>query len=253
MNKLHNLEIISQETPAPGYRKMTLAGGIEARPGQFVQVSTNDTYDPLLRRPISVHDCSEDTLSLLYRTAGRGTALLAAKTAGETVGLIGPLGSGYPDCSRPEAVVVAGGIGAAPLYYLLKRLQQAGRRVHFFYGGRTEAELLLRDQFRALATHYYEATDDGSAGNRGFVTTVAAAAIGGLDADIYACGPSPMLREVARLAKEKEKNCFVSLEAHMACGVGACLGCVVPVSGEEQYKRVCVDGPVFAAGEVFFT
>jgi len=252
MLKLHTLKIIKQEPVAPGYQRLTLARGIAAQAGQFVQVRVSETLDPFLRRPISVHDAAEDRLVLLYRTVGRGTALLAAKKAGETLDLLGPLGSSFPLTDRAQAVVVAGGIGAAPLYYLLRTLKRAGKQVSFFYGARTEAELLLREEYRALATNYSEATDDGSAGSRALVTDLAAPAIASLDATVYACGPSPMLKEVARLADYYGRSCFVSLEAQLACGVGACLGCVVPVRGQEKYRRVCVDGPVFAAGEVFF-
>jgi dihydroorotate dehydrogenase electron transfer subunit len=250
--KLHKLKIIKQELVAPGYQRLTLAGGIAALAGQFVQVRVSETCDPFLRRPISVHHCTEDRLVLLYRTVGRGTALLAAKKAGETLDLLGPLGSSFPLTDRPSAVVVAGGIGAAPLYCLLQALKQAGKQVSFFYGARNQAELLLRDEYRALVANYSEATDDGSAGTRAVVTQLATPAFASLDATVYACGPSPMLREVARLADYYGRSCFVSLEAQLACGVGACLGCVVPVKGQEQYRRVCVDGPVFAAGEVFF-
>ena len=252
MLKLHKLKIIKQELVAPGHRRLTLAGGINALAGQFVQVRVSETHDPFLRRPVSVHDDTGDRLVLLYRTVGRGTALLAAKNTGETLDLFGPLGSGFPLTDRPQAVVVAGGIGAAPLYYLLRTLKQAGKQVSFFYGARNKAELLLRDEYRALAANYSEATDDGSAGTRSLVTQLAAPAIASLDATVYACGPSPMLREVARLAACCGRSCYLSLEAQLACGVGACLGCVVPVRGQEKYRRVCVDGPVFAAGEVFF-
>lgn len=252
MIKLQTLEIIKQELVAPGHQRLTLAGEVAALAGQFVQVRVSETHDPFLRRPISVHDDTGDKLVLLYRTVGRGTALLAAKKAGETLDLFGPLGSGFPLTDRPQAVVVAGGVGAAPLYYLLRTLKQAGKQVSFYYGARNKAELLLRDEYSALVANYSEATDDGSAGNRALVTQLAASAIASADATVYACGPSPMLREVARLADYYGRSCYVSLEAQLACGVGACLGCVVPVRGREKYARVCVDGPVFAAGEVFF-
>lgn len=250
MPKIHNLEIVKNELLQTGYSRLTLAGSVKAEPGQFMQIQASETYDPLLRRPVSVHDCTEDRLVLLFRQAGRGTALLAKKKAGEYLNLIGPLGSGFPHGNRREAVLVAGGIGAAPLYYLLRRLHASGKRVSFYYGARTKSELLLRDQYKGLTGSYTEATDDGSAGYHGLVTEPAGRAIAELNADVYACGPSPMLREIARLCKEYDRQCFVSLEAHMACGVGACLGCVIPVvSG--GYKRVCVDGPVFKAQEVF--
>ncbi|MCR3923531.1 MAG: dihydroorotate dehydrogenase electron transfer subunit, partial [Firmicutes bacterium] len=151
---------------------------------------------------------------------------------------------------QSDAIVVAGGMGAAPLLYLLRTLRAAGKSVSFFYGARSASELVLRDQYCGLASVYGEATDDGSQGQHGRVTELISEEMLGKKPALYACGPEPMLRAVAQLAQEHHCRCFVSLEAHMACGVGACLGCVVPISSGE-YARVCVDGPVFAAEEVF--
>jgi dihydroorotate dehydrogenase electron transfer subunit len=251
MPGLFDLEIIAHESIAAGYRRLTLAGDIGARPGQFVQVQVSTTLDPLLRRPISVHDADRERLVLLYRVAGRGTELLSGRQAGETVNLLGPLGTGFPMENSPEAILVAGGIGAAPLFYLLKKLTEAGKRTTFLYGGAHAGELLLREPCRSLATVYEEATDDGSAGHHGFVTVLAAQAMAAVDGVVYACGPEAMLRETARLAAKSGRECFVSLEAHMACGVGACLGCVIAAAGGDGYRRVCVDGPVFPAREVY--
>lgn len=243
------MEIISHETVGPQVRRMVLAGETDAKPGQFVQVSVSDTYDPFLKRPISVHDAQAGMLTLLYRVWGRGTEYLSKKQTGDTLAVVGPLGNGFPVASR-SAVVIAGGIGAAPLYYLLRDLKRRQIKSSFFYGARTESELVLRDAFRSLAGEYFEATDDGTAGYHGLVTDLARDENADSGADVYACGPTPMLRAAAGWAKSSGRLCYVSLEARMACGVGACLGCVIPgASGE--YRRVCVDGPVFRAEEVF--
>ncbi|HZK25149.1 MAG TPA: dihydroorotate dehydrogenase electron transfer subunit [Oscillospiraceae bacterium] len=244
------MEIIKHQAVSPEVRRLTLAGEITAQPGQFVQVGVTTSYDPFLKRPLSVHDWRAGELTLLYRLAGRGTCLLSAKKVGESVTVVGPLGQGFPLGGQRPAIVVAGGIGAAPLFFLLRSLQAAGKEVTFFYGARSAAELVLREQFQALATSYVEATDDGSLGRKGLVTDLLQAALLTDKADIYACGPEPMLRAVAKLAAGYQCRCYVSLEAQMACGVGACLGCVIP-STNGTYVRVCVDGPVFAAEEVF--
>ncbi|EEG78197.1 dihydroorotate dehydrogenase electron transfer subunit [Dethiobacter alkaliphilus] len=250
MTKKMSLEIISHQQVGSQVRRLVLRGKTGARPGQFVQVAVGETHDPYLRRPISVHDCSEDSLTLLYRAAGRGTTLLSAKNAGDTVDIVGPLGNGFPHHKGP-AVVVAGGIGAAPLYYLLRSLREAGQDVYFFYGARTKDELVMQKDYENLVSEYAEATDDGSAGYHGFVTELAQKAIAQREAHVFACGPEGMLRQVSAIAARYNRTCYVSLEARMACGVGACLGCVVPVGTSGEYKRVCVDGPVFAGREVF--
>ncbi|NLZ93642.1 MAG: dihydroorotate dehydrogenase electron transfer subunit [Firmicutes bacterium] len=250
MPKKISMEIIEQENVGSNVYRLTLAGKFSAQPGQFVQVAVSTAYDPFLKRPFSVHDCSANTLTLLYRRSGRGTSLLAEKKAGEKLEVVGPLGTGFPMVTEDKIILVAGGIGSAPLFYLLKTLQAAGKKVAFYYGARSKNELILREQYQMLADEYMEATDDGSCGHQGVVTELMADVLDEEKPVIFACGPDGMLRAVAKLAKRNKCRCYVSLEAHMACGVGACLGCVVPnIRGE--YVRVCVEGPVFPAVEVF--
>lgn len=243
------MNILGHEEVGYQLRCLTLAGTTGAKPGQFVQVAVSETMDPFLLRPISVHDAGEGQLSLLYRVAGRGTEYLSRKKAGETLALVGPLGNGFP-LSEQDAVLVAGGIGAAPLYYLLRTLHANQRKTTFLYGAKTAGELARRESFRALASVYREATDDGSSGYAGMVTDLLEPLLSGGSPVVYACGPEPMLHQVSRLADLHNTPCYVSLEARMACGVGACLGCVIPAAGG-QYRRVCADGPVFDAREVF--
>lgn len=244
------MEIVQQEKVGKDIYRLTLAGGLAAVPGQFVQVGVSSTADPLLKRPFSIHYCNGSRLVLLYQVTGRGTNLLAAKKEGEILEVTGPLGRGFPLPEEGRAVVVAGGMGAAPLYYLLHALKSAGRDVTFLYGARTAAALVLQEQYRSLVRHYAAATDDGSFGRQGPVTELLQEELSRRPGVVFACGPEPMLREAAAIAAGFNSRCFVSLEARMACGVGACLGCVIP-GADGRYRRVCADGPVFAAEEVF--
>ncbi|NLN06218.1 MAG: dihydroorotate dehydrogenase electron transfer subunit [Firmicutes bacterium] len=250
MPKKQQLVISSQEQVGEAVFRLTLQGEVAALPGQFVQVGVAPALDPFLMRPFSVHDCSRDKLALLYRIAGRGTKLLARRQPGELLTVIGPLGKGFPVGKADRAVVVAGGMGVAPLLYLLRFLRGAGKDVAFFYGAKTAAGLVLQDTFRSLAGEYIAVTEDGSAGKKGFVTQFIRPALAGKKADLYACGPFSMLRAVAALAKDTGADCYLSLEARMACGVGACLGCVIR-GADGCWRRVCTDGPVFRAEEVF--
>jgi len=250
MAKKMLMEILKHEKVSSNVFRLTLGGKLTAQPGQFVQVAVSKTYDPFLKRPFSVHDCSADTLTLLYRVSGRGTGLLAGKRTGEQLEVVGPLGTAFPVETADRIILVAGGIGSAPLFYLLKSLRAAGKKVTFLYGARSKEELILREQYQMLADEYGEATEDGSCGHHGLVTELVADALDKGRTVLYACGPEAMLRAVAELAKANNCSCYVSLEAHMACGVGACLGCVV-ANAQGEYVRVCVDGPVFPAREVF--
>lgn len=252
MTQKYAFEIAEHKQVQSGIYKLTMRGRMDAKAGQFVQVGVSGSHDPFLPRPLSVHDCQDERLSLLYRLRGRGTAMLAEKKAGEFVRLVGPLGNGFPVTAKQKVIVLAGGIGAAPLYYLIRTLYEAGREIFLFFGAQSAGELFLLDEYARYAHKLNITTDDGSLGTKGFVTDAALPLIRESEADIYACGPEPMLRRIAAAAKDYGRACYISLEAHMACGVGACLGCVVPVRGG-NYLRVCADGPVFSASEVYWT
>ncbi|MGQ9557605.1 MAG: dihydroorotate dehydrogenase electron transfer subunit [Desulfurispora sp.] len=246
-----------------------------ARPGQFVHLVCRapGSQDPLLRRPLSIFAANDrqGTVSLLYRVVGRGTAWLAALSPGTRVDLLGPLGHGF-DLEQARGgepvLLVAGGMGVAPLHFLATALQSqlpAGQ-VIFYYGAATGRQLLLQDRLAALAGRLIICTDDGSRGRAGPVTAPLADNLAAHPAGvIYSCGPRPMLEAVAALAARHNLPCQVSLEEKMACGVGACLGCAcrtyrgdgqVGASGaggqeSPSYSLVCTDGPVFDAREVF--
>ncbi len=224
-----------------------------ARPGQFVMLAPGpaEPLDPFLNRPFSIHRVpDEDSLELLFAVVGRGTARLAAQPPGATLRLLGPLGRGFDPPAEGPVWLLAGGLGIAPLRFLGERL--AGRPVRLLYGAGT-AEALVSTA--GLACRVELATDDGTAGRRGPATELLAAALAELPeaerarAYVAACGPEPMLAAAAGLCRRAGVRAEVSLEAHMACGTGACMGCARPIGGRPQ--RVCAEGPVFDAREVY--
>ena len=232
----------------------------EIQPGQFVMIGVPGG-EVLLRRPFSVcgapgtfADGADGAVQVLYRVYGRGTAILAALGIGATIQVLGPLGRGFelPQNSDATAIFVAGGIGSAPFPALAQALAKTGRQAMMAYGARSAGDLPLLDWFRDHCSDVAVATDDGSVGQRGLVTSaldeLLARARGPVH--LYACGPTPMLKAIATIAIERDLRCDLSLEAPMACGFGVCLGCVLPCrdgNGGVRYERCCVEGPVMAA------
>ena len=250
-------DIIKHYRVAPQYRVLEFAASelaAQAKPGQFVHVKCGSTHDPLLRRPVSIHRVNrmQGTVSLLYRIVGRGTELLSAKSQGEKLDVIGPLGNGFQlPPQRSSAAVIAGGIGIAPLFFLLSELVGRGCHPVVFFGARSGNDLLLTEEITALGVKLHTATDDGSRGHFGLVTDLLAGQITKFDC-LYACGPLPMMKQVAQMGERNAIPTQVSLEERMGCGVGACLACAckIKTAGGSTYKRVCTDGPVFKAEEV---
>ena len=220
-----------------------------AGPGQFLSVYTGDGTK-LLPRPISIceTDPEKELLRIVYRVAGEGTKELSSCRAGDTLSIMGPLGNGFP-LKDKKALLIGGGIGIPPMLELAKALSCEKTAV---LGYRDSQTFLAEEigKYAGLAV----ATEDGSVGTKG--TVLDAIKAQGLKADIiYACGPTPMLRALKEYAAKEGIECWISLEERMACGVGACLGCVChsKVVDEHSYvrnKRVCKDGPVFLADEV---
>jgi len=238
---------------ADGHRLLTLICPEVAQtavPGQFLQIRVSVSgQDPLLRRPICVAAAREDEVDIVVRVAGRGTDLLARETPGAFVDLLGPLGRGFTRPGRHEPVaLVGGGVGVAPLHFLLTSLADPSR-VRVLLGARTRA-LLPRLPGLSGLEGLRIATDDGSEGHHG---TAADLLAGVLETDpphrVYACGPQPMLAAVARLCIQRRIVCEVSLEERMACGIGVCMGCAVPMAGG-GYTRACREGPVYDARAV---
>lgn len=242
VHKSHNLIILSapDEMPVP-------------QPGQFYMLQAGRGTDPLLKRPLSLFRMVDGSIQFLYRIRGKGTSLLADMKEGASIGMLGPLGNFYPvQSSLKIPLIVAGGIGVASVFSLVENI--AGRAV-VFYGARTKDDLMMAEEMRTYAKELVISTDDGSAGSKGN----AAAALENYlasnpmlhqDLCIYACGPHPLLRAISDLAFRYRIRTYVSMEEHMACGIGACLGCVV--NTRDGYKRVCKEGPVFSATEIIW-
>ncbi len=221
----------------------------EAVPGQFVSVYCRDK-SRLLPRPISICEANgaEGHLRLVYRVAGAGTDEFSGLKPGDEIELLGPLGNGYPLLEK-KAFLIGGGIGIPPMLELAKQLNCEKQIVV----GYANADLFLKEDLEKYGP-VYVATDDGSAGTPGNVLDAIRA--NGLDAEvIYACGPKPMLRALQGYAAEQGIECYISLEERMACGIGACLGCVCETPDVDDHsqvhnRRICKDGPVFRAEEV---
>jgi dihydroorotate dehydrogenase electron transfer subunit len=281
----------------------------ETRPGQFVEVRCAKAMDPLLRRPFSAHRITKDGIEILYEAVGKATEALAGRKKGQILDVIGPLGIGFDitrctphqsplrPCpgllskyARRCTILVAGGIGVAPLFALAEKLAQSSKLkaqredLLVLMGANTKSRIICERDFKKLGAKVLIATDDGSIGLKGFVTDLLSTLCrtphqsplrpcpGLLSkyarrCTIYSCGPVAMLRTVARFAKSHDIRCQISLEERMACGVGVCLGCPVRVKkngtfGQRpkinsqkgkmtyEYRLVCKDGPVFDADEI---
>jgi len=247
-----------------------------ARPGQFAMLRILGRSDVLLRRPMSIYNLkgknselenerkpvSLHILEFLYKVVGHGTRLMSELKPGDKVGVLGPLGHGFfeeeylPRAHETDEILhVAGGIGIAALLLPAKRLAEAGFRQRLFMGGRSKVDLVGVEEFKPLVRGSLLATEDGSAGYRGFVTRPLEEYLGRHSDKKYllmVCGPWPMLRATVELARKYGYPCLVSMENRMGCGLGVCLGCCIRVhgSGHEAYQRVCTEGPVFWADKI---
>ncbi len=215
-------------------------------PGQFMMVRLSEGYDPLLLRPFSILDAHEGVYRFLIKVVGKGTRAVRGFRYGRKVLLTGPFGNGFPGAARHGTIIVAGGAGIASVFSLVQRLHERGIAYELLYGARTEAELVLSDLLRPYDPII--STDDGSRGHYGRLTDVLAKRIKGKKA-VFACGPLPMLAAVADLSLRHTIECYVSIEARMACGFGVCLGCTI-IDGAGNTRRVCRDGPVFNARDI---
>ena len=230
-----------------------------SKPGQFINIKVSDNYIPFWRRPLSIHSVNKDYggVDILFRVVGKGTELLSHKKTGESLNFIGPLGQSfdYAEKKTNKALVIAGGLGIAPLLFLCQKLIENQIVPHLFYGVKTETEFCCLEDFEALNIKVYFSTEDGSNGYQGLVTDLVrenlTQLMTGQQPVIFACGPNPMLHQVSLIAREYNLSCQVSLETLMACGVGACLGCGVKVNQPEiAYRYVCKEGPVFNVNEI---
>ncbi len=254
MKEKQTAKVLSQKQIAPMIYDMWMETDLakQAKPGQFICVYTRNK-SALLPRPISICEVNEDktAMRIVYRVAGLGTEEFSSYQAGEPIDILGTLGNGFPlDKGQGKKVfLMGGGIGVPPILQLAKELDAEKQMIL----GYRDSALFLKEDMDKYG-QVYVATEDGSQGSKGNVMD--AIAEKGLEADvIYACGPMPMLRAIKRFAEERGIEAYISLEEHMACGVGACLGCVVKTKEVDHHShvhnaRICTDGPVFEAKEV---
>ncbi|ADD68192.1 oxidoreductase FAD/NAD(P)-binding domain protein [Denitrovibrio acetiphilus DSM 12809] len=226
----------------------------EAKVGQFVMINTRHqdyTSDPLLRRPLGVADVNGDRFTLVYMVVGKGTMLLSEMKKDAVVSFSSPQGSTFSMVEKQRTALLAGGIGIAPVYWLAKALKDRGCVVDLYYGGRTVDDVVLLEELKENTDHLIVTTDDGSAGIKGLVVAPFEENIASYDI-VYACGPKGMLRAVSNICVKHELPVEVSLDERMACGLGACLGCIIYLKEGDSVvqKRCCVEGPVFDGSKV---
>lgn len=236
--------VISNEKIAKNTYKIILSGNTDGvAPGQFVNIKIDGFF---LRRPISVCDAEENTLTLIYKTVGAGTDKLSKTENGEKLDILAFLGNGYNLSKSGETpLLIGGGVGVPPLYLLAKKLVDEGKTPTAILGFNSAEEIFLKDEFEALGVKTFIATADGSVGTRGFVTDVMKN-IGGYTY-FYTCGPEPMLRAVYG---ESKTDGEFSFEERMGCGFGACVGCTCKT--KYGNKRICRDGPVLSKEEIIW-
>lgn len=280
-------KIVSNERGVGPYYRLRIASpylGDKTRPGQFFEVKCSEVPGAvLLRRPLGAHRIFKGGVEMLYENVGKGTEALSKRRVGELLDVIGPLGNGF-DIERKSArgqerkILIAGGIGVAPLVALAEELARSGNEVNVLIGARTGSHILCEKELKKLGCRVKISTDDGSKGRKGFVTELLKGLLsrpvrlsgksssGKAGTTLYACGPIPMLKAVAQLAAIHSIPCQVSLEERMACGVGVCLGCPVKVKAHQpivdtqysirntqyEYKMVCKDGPIFDAKDIIW-
>ncbi len=257
-------EVLDNRQLSAEYNVVALAApaiAAAARPGQFVMVKTAPGLEPLLRRPFSIFEILRDAdgrptgVSVLNKRIGVGTRQLYDVRPGATLDVLGPLGEGFALPRDGQAAwMVAGGVGLAPFWTLADALAGSTSDVRLFYGARRGDDLHYAEWFEARGVRLHLATEDGSRGDKGFVTAPLARAFdeltGGDTPALYCCGPTPMMRATAALAERHGLDTLVSLEQVMGCGMGGCYSCVVPVrqpDGTAHFVRSCLEGPVFAA------
>ena len=266
-------EVLSHKKYGEHYHALTIVApevGESVRPGQFVNIRCGDGAAHILRRPFSVYRVHKrggwaSTIEIVFDIRGPGTRYLSTLRAHASVDLIGPLGRGFAMPSkRAHCLLVGGGIGAAPLFFLADELRNDGHRVDVILGARTSGLLLNQIDARRLASICRICTEDGSAGDAGRVTDVLEETMERCGTEIvYTCGPHPMLAAVSQAAMERDVPVQVAVEELMACGYGVCMTCVMPLrqkrpSGKEAseeeyvYARSCTEGPVFDGSQVIW-
>jgi len=242
--------VISNSEVMPGVHLIWLEApqiSSEAQPGQFVMVRCGE--DTLLRRPLSIHQVAGGKIALLFSVVGNGTNWLSGRQEGDTVDLLGPLGNGFsihPDAKN--LLLLAGGIGIAPLYFLAQEAINKEQSVIMIYGAQSKNQL-YPGQNLPVGVKLFAATDDGSVGYHGLVTDLIPDYVKQAD-QVFACGPMPMYKTMAQMPELKNKPVQISLEIMMGCGRGLCYGCSIKT--KQGMKKVCADGPVFELDDILW-
>ncbi len=249
MLKIFDTEIISNAEVSANIFKLEINApelSQIAKAGQFVQVKISDEFT--LRRPLGIASAKNGVVKIFYRVIGKGTEFLSTKETGEHLNILGALGNGFDTNINGRILLIGGGMGLAPLLSVAEKIDA----VDVLIGGRNKGEVdFWIKEFRAEVDKIYITTDDGSLGSRGFVTSLLPEVLEYEDyAALYTCGPEIMMRGVYKIAVENNLPCYVSLERRMACGLGACLSCSIDTASGR--KKVCKDGPIFDAREVFY-
>lgn len=219
------------------------------QPGQFLNVKVSETIFPLLRRPFSVCDVEGESLFIMFNILGEGTKLLAKKHIGDTIDILGPLGNGFnPNGNYETAVIVAGGLGAAPFPYLIRKISES-KKIKCFVGGRSSHDVIEYGMKNILIS-----TDDGTVGFKGNVVELLQNNLSSKEYSkikVFSCGPNAMLRALREFTIKNNIECEASTECAMACGFGICMGCPIEaVNNSEKYLLVCKDGPVFNVRDI---
>jgi dihydroorotate dehydrogenase electron transfer subunit len=250
------VQIVSNERDTDSYFQIVLKAPQVAplvQPGQFAHVRIPPLREALLRRPFSIYQVAGDTFSILYKTVGKGTEVLSQMRPGSELSVIAPLGHGFtvPKAGGETPLLVAGGYGMAAMFLLAQRSPQKGI---VFVGGRRRVDILCEKEFAAIGWQVCLTTEDGSHGDKGLVThpLIAELKRDAKGKKIFACGPTPMLKAVGKIAEDFNVPAELSADEHMCCGVGTCLTCVIKVkSGDSwEYQRTCTEGPVFDSRDI---
>lgn len=241
--KYHSEMVIENVEISKGIYKLTVGGCNKALPGQFYLLRAWET-EPVLSRPVSVHEVNENSIVFIYQIVGRGTEILKKLCKGDSIKLTGPLGNGFPiPASKKKTAVITGGIGLAPILELVKNLKHC--EVDLYCGFREKSFLL--EEIKDYTSSITVATESGAEGHKGYVTDA-------FEPDrydeVFCCGPEPMMRIVVEKCNEKAVPVWISSEKHMACGIGACLVCTCATKNGNM--RACKDGPVFSGNELLF-
>ena len=242
-----NFIITKIENIADDVYEMTLKGeGAKyiSQPGQFINIKINESLQPYLRRPMSISDYDENTIVIVFKVVGQGTEILKNKQIGDQLDCLTGLGNGFIDLDHQTAVVIGGGLGVPPMYKLTKDLLAKGVKVTAILGFNSQNDVFYKEEFEKLCPTYV-ATMDGSLGTKGTVVDVLQQQL--FDMDVYyTCGPEKMLDA---LVEKYPDNGYLSFEARMGCGFGACMGCSCKTK-TKPYKRICVEGPILHSSEV---